>query len=338
MQQAFLIKPGEIEIRDVPVPEPGEGEIVVKIDTALTCGTDLKAYMRGHRLIPMPGPFGHEYSGTVAKTGNGVIRFREGDSIMGVHSGPCLSCRYCKKGLHNLCENIMDSKVLGAFAKHILIPSHVVEQNIFIKPDNLSFEEAALLEPFATVLHPYSKLSLGEIETALVIGAGPIGLMHLAHLQMNGIHVIMSDLSGERMNIAKKAGANKVASPEDLKGIVNDETDGMGVDLVIECAGSKTIWENSTDYLRRGGTVVLFGGCPPDTEVTYNADRLHYDEITMVGSFHFTPDDVQRAFHLLGSKEIDLSHLITGRFGLNEIEKAFSLLKEHKGIKYAIRP
>ncbi len=333
MQQIILAGPGKIEIREVQAPEPSEGEILLKVRKALTCGTDLKAYIRGHKLIPMPGPFGHEYSGIVAKTGKDVTDFREDDPVMGVHSAPCLKCGYCKKGLYNLCELIMENKVLGAFSEYLLLPAHVVKQNLFKKPDNLSFEQAALLEPLSCVLHPYTRMDLNEIETALVIGAGPIGLMHLAHLKTKGINITVMDISEERLAAALKMGADNVTIPE------NYHHAGMiGVDLVIECTGEKEIWEKSTDYVRRGGNVILFGGCPSGTNVTYDSHRIHYDELTLSGSFHFTPKDVQTAYQSLTQNEIDLSMLISGTFPLHETEKAFGLLKEGKGIKYAIEP
>jgi L-iditol 2-dehydrogenase len=127
---AILKEPGTIEIHDVAVPEPTEGELLVRVKSALTCGTDLKAYLRGHPLIPMPGPVGHEFSGVVAARGKGAGRFKVGDAVMSVHSAPCLNCAYCAKGFFNLCENLMSSKVLGAFSEYILIPRHVVSQNV----------------------------------------------------------------------------------------------------------------------------------------------------------------------------------------------------------------
>jgi L-iditol 2-dehydrogenase len=349
MQQVILVRPGKIEIKDVPIPNPSAGEVVVKINTALTCGTDLKAYLRGHKLIPMPGPFGHEYSGTIAKIGKGVKGFKEGDHVMGVHSAPCMKCRYCKKQLYNLCEIIMDKKALGAFADYLLLPAHVVKQNLFHKPENLNFEDAALLEPFSCVVHPYGKLRLDEIKTALVLGAGPIGLMHLTYLKMRGIKVIVSDISKERLSIANKIGAQFIALTSErsalkkepiknIEDIVKKITDGIGVDLVVECTGQKGVWEHTVNYVRRGGTVILFGGCPAGTTVSYDSHRLHYDELTLVGSFHYTPTDVKIAYQLLIEKNIKLSKLISGKFKLQEIEKALNLLKKGRGIKYALRP
>jgi L-iditol 2-dehydrogenase len=338
MKQVILIEPGKTELRDVPVPEPSAGEVVIKIETALTCGTDLKAYVRGHTLIPMPGPFGHEYAGTIAKAGAGVRDFKEGDPVMGVHSAPCLECRYCVKGLPHLCDMIMEQKALGSFAEYMLLPAQVVRQNLFHKPENISFEEAALLEPLSCVVHPYSKLQLNNIDTALVIGAGPIGLMHLAYLNMKGKKVIVADIAEDRLSIAKHMGAEHRASPDTLQEITKGVTDSLGVDLVIECTGQQKVWEKSVSYARRGGTIVLFGGCPSGTEVTYDAHRLHYDELTLLSSFHFTPENVKSAYQLLAERNMDVSPLISGSFPLSHIKKAFSLLQEGKGIKYAIKP
>ena len=357
MKQVILIKPGKIELRDVPAPEPSEGEVVVRINTALTCGTDLKAFIRGHRLIPMPGPFGHEYSGTVSGRGKGVSNFREGDHVMGVHSAPCMECGYCKRGLHNLCETIMDRKALGAFSEYLLLPSNVVRHNLFHKPASIGFERAALLEPLSCVLHPYGKLNMTGLKNALVIGAGPIGLMHLLYLKMKGLDVIVSDISEERLAIAEKMGANHIlkdtapapdnvgagpracpASAITLKQVIAEATDGLGSDLVIECTGQKNVWEKTVDYARRGGTVVLFGGCPSGTSVSYDSHLLHYDELTIMGSFHYTPLDVRTAYRMLSEKEVDLSGIISGEFPLEETEEAFMLLKEGKGIKYALKP
>lgn len=338
MLQVILVEPGKVELREVPVPEPSEGEVVVKINTALTCGTDLKAYVRGHSLIPMPGPFGHEFSGTVARTGEGVKDFKDGDHIMGVHSAPCMECGYCQKGLYNLCEVIMERKALGAFSEYILLPSHVVKQNLYHKPQSLSFEKAALLEPFSCVLHPYSRINLSEIETALVIGTGSIGLMHLVYLKKQGVRTFVVNRSRERQTVASKMGAEYVFSLNDAEEIIKKETDGLGMDLVIECTGQVNVWENAVNYVRKGGTVILFGGCPSGSRVSYDTHRLHYDELTLLGSFHYTPQDVKTAYQMLTEGDVNLSLLLSGEFPLTDIEKVFTLLKEGKGIKYALKP
>jgi len=334
----ILVEPGNIQLREVRNPLPSRGELVIKIRAALTCGTDLKAYTRGHPVIPMPGVFGHEFSGVVSTVGKGVRGFREGDEIMAVHSAPCLACRYCEKRLYNLCENIMNAKVLGAFAEYILLPPHIVAQNVFHKPKNLSFEEAAFLEPLSCVVHAMEPLSIQRGETALIIGAGPIGLLHLLLLKEKGARVAMMDINRTRLAIAKNFGAEKTCRPEKVMALFRTFTKGMGFDFVFECTGMPEVWEASVHYVRRGGTVILFGGCKSGTTVTYDTGRIHYDELTLKGVFHFTPQDVKKTYELLCSRRLKVSRLISGRYPLEKIQTAFRNLSKGRGIKYAIIP
>jgi L-iditol 2-dehydrogenase len=335
---AVLKEPGRIEVCETGTPRPAPGEVLVKVSSALTCGTDLKAFLRGHSLIPMPGPFGHEYSGVIAEKGRGVKRFKVGDAVMGVHSAPCLKCPACRGKRYNLCENIMTTKVLGAFAEYLLIPEHIVGQNLFKKPDNLSFDEAAFLEPLACVVHAMGPLGIKRQDTVLIIGSGPIGLLHLLIARSLGARVLMTGLEEERLRTAKALGAFAVFHPSLIAESVSAVTDGMGVDYVFECTGQPQVWETSVDYVRRGGTVVLFGGCRKGTTVNFDTERLHYDEITLKGTFHFTPGDVRKAYLLLKNRKIDVRGLITGVYSLNRVQDAFSRLSCGEGIKYVIQP
>jgi len=338
MKAGILVSPRKIEIQDVKIPEPSRGEILIKIKASLTCGTDLKAFSRGHHVIPMPGVFGHEFSGVVEATGKGIKKFRKGDAVMAVHSAPCLKCGYCKKKLFNLCEKIMDTKILGAFAEYILLPEHIVKQNIFRKPENLSFEEAAFLEPLSCVIHGMHGLDIKKGDKVLIIGAGPIGLLHLLLLKGKGADVIISGFEQKRLALAKKLGAASAVTPENIEFGVKDFTGGLGVDYVFECTGQPAVWQSAIYYVRRGGTVILFGGCKTGTTVTYDTSRLHYDEITLKGVFHFTPTDVKEAYNLLRKRKMPVSRLISGKYLLDDTEKAFLKLLEGEGIKYAIIP
>ncbi len=338
MLRSMLSGPGKITLAETETPKPRKGELLVKVRAALTCGTDLKAYRRGHPAIPMPGPFGHEFSGTVAARGTGVRRFREGDDIMAVHSAPCLDCEYCRRGLENLCEKVMSTKVLGAFAEYVLLPPHVVRQNTYQKPRNLSFEEAALLEPLSCVVHGMTPLSIAKGATALVVGSGPIGLLHIMLLKKKGATVAVSDPHSSRLRIARVIGADVAARPGGEHRAVKKLTDGIGFDYVFECTGRPEVWENGIGYLRRGGTLVLFGGCPKGTRVSYDTYRLHYDEITLRGVFHFTPSDVREAYGLLRRGRLPTRYLISGSFPLGKVAAAFDRLEKGRGIKYAIVP
>lgn len=338
MLAALLVKPGEIALQEMPVIKPSKGEVLVKIRSSLTCGTDLKAYLRGHPLIPMPGVFGHEFSGVIAETGKGVTGFKAGDAIMAVHSAPCLRCMYCKKRLFNLCEDLMNTKVLGAFAEYILLPPHIVKQNLFRKPESLSFEEAAFLEPLSCVVHGMSSLDIKKNDRVLIIGAGPIGLLHMLLSKLKGAKVMVNGRNRDRLAFAKRLGADMTAAVHELSSCIEEFSEGLGVDYVFECTGRADVWEKSVNYVRRGGTVVLFGGCKSGTKVVYDAYRLHYDEITLKGAFHFTPEDVKDAYNLLRHGKIKVSKLISGSYALKNTERAFRKLMKGNGIKYAVIP
>jgi len=338
MKAIYLIEPGKIEIRDIPVPEPAEGELLVRIKAALTCGTDLKAFLRGHPMIPMPGLFGHEFSGIVEKAGNKVSGFPEGSEIMSAHTAPCFSCRYCAKMQYNLCENIMDTKILGAFAEYIVVPQHIVSQNLFIKPRDLSFEEAAWMEPIACVVHGMRIAGVRPDDIVLIMGAGPIGLLHLLLAKQKGSRVIVCALERQRLELADALGADYTAFPSDLPDTVRKATGELGVDCVFECTGQLSVWEHSVDYVRRGGSVILFGGCKQGTKASFDTYRIHYDEINLKGVFHFTPADVKDAYDLLCSGSINIGPLISGRYHLEDIREPFKKLSHGDGIKYAIIP
>jgi L-iditol 2-dehydrogenase len=334
----ILVEPGRIELREIRTPRPSAGEILVRIKAALTCGTDLKAFRRGHPVIPMPGVFGHEFSGIVAATGKDVKKFREGDAIMAVHSAPCLECSYCRKKLYNLCEKIMHTKILGAFAEYILLPAHIVRQNAFHKPEGLPFEEAALLEPLSCVVHGLEYIRPKKNEHALVIGAGPIGLLHLLLLKDRGLKVSIADKHDPKLEIAREFGADSVSKAHRINALKESANNGVGFDYVFECTGMPEVWESSVNYIRRGGTVILFGGCKSETKVTYDTGKLHYDEITLKGVFHYAPSDVKKAYTLLCAGRLAISKFITGRYPLARTQKAFDKLLKGVGIKYAIIP
>lgn len=341
MQSAWLTGLEQIELREVPKPVPGPDDVVVRVEAALTCGTDLKAYLRGHRLIPMPGPFGHEYSGVVEAVGTNVGAFAPGDAVMGVHSAPCGACYWCRRGEGNLCPHIMETKVLGTYAQYVLIPGHIASVNLFPKPAGLPFVQAALLEPLSCVVHGLRRLTVRPDDTVVIVGPGAIGLLHLAVLKAKGVEkVIVAGRKGFRLERAKRMGADITVdvNTAPLSDVVQDATSGRGADLAIESTGRKDVWEEGPNLVRRGGHVVLFGGLAGGTEVRFQSDRLHYDEITLHSPFHFTPVDVAEARKLLTSGLPGASHLVTDAFSLLETPRVFEYLQTGDCLKCAILP
>ncbi len=337
----LLLEPGKIDYREVETPAPGPGEVVVRVSTALTCGTDLKAFLRGHPKMPMPTLFGHEFAGDVACAGKGVRGFREGDAIMAVPTAPCKTCYYCRRQQENLCVTIMDNMVLGAYAEYIRLPAAVVETNMFRKEDGLDYAEAALLEPLSCVVHGIDKLRVRSDDRVLIIGAGAISLLHVLVLKHLGVRdVLVLGRRNYRAQAAVDVGANVVlaSSREDAREQVLCATDGLGADVVIECTGQPQVWEEAVHYARRGGTVVLFGGCPSGTRVSFDTARLHYDQITLMSPFHFTPRDVRKAHRLLSERRIDGRSLITATYEFPQLHDVLALLQQGQGIKYALVP
>jgi L-iditol 2-dehydrogenase len=341
MRANVLERPGRLTMREIEVPTPGPGEVLVRVQAALTCGTDLKAYLRGHPQIPMPGPFGHEFAGRVEAVGLGVTRFKPGDAIMSVHSAPCGECYWCKHGQGNLCEYIMQSKVLGAYAEYVLVPAHIVAQNMFLKPDNLSFPEAAILEPLACVVYGLQQVPVRYDQTVVVIGAGAIGLLFLQSLCARDVNsVIVAGRRKFRLELAQKLGAIRTVDveTEDLQQVVYSETEGRGADLVIECTGKPEVWQQAVTLARRGGHVMFFGGCPKDTQVCFDTARLHYDQITLHSPFHFNPEAVEEAYVMLRDEKVRPGVLITDAYPLDDLEHVFSLLQSGDCVKCAVIP
>ena len=335
-----LEKPGEISLCELPRPTAGPGEIVVQVRAALTCGTDLKAFRRGHPKFPMPTPFGHEFSGVVAEAGAGTL-LRPGDAVMAVPTAPCGRCFYCVRQQENLCETVMETMVLGAYAEFIKLPARHVEVNVYPKPDTLDFEEAALLEPLSCVMHGLESVRLRPDDTAVLIGAGAISLLHLLALKARGVgRILVIGRSAQRAEAARQLGADQliIGNMDDAKEAILQATQGRGADLVIECTGQVEIWEACPGLARRGGQVILFGGCTPGTQVRFDTQRLHYDQLHILSPFHFTPRAVRSALEMLQLDAFRGKELISGRYPLEDLPTALAEHRDGAGVKFAILP
>jgi len=361
MKQAYVERVGSLVFRELPVPEPGPGELLVRIHTALTCATDLKTLRRGHAKLKVPGPLGHEAAGLVAAVGPGVEAFSPGDAIMWVPTAPCRECSACRRGLYNHCETMFDRVAMGAYADYLLLPRPIVEQHVFRKPEHLSFAEAALLEPLACVLRGWRRLGAlpageplvggtgardgaiarrGGIDSVLILGVGAIGLLHVAvagALGVPSITVVGGREAGLRL--AQQLGAHHVVQGHVPEAVEALRRAGLAEpDVVIECTGRPEVWEQAPALVRPGGKALLFGGLAGDTRVSFSAKRIHYDEVTLLGSFHYTPPDVQEAYRLLAEGRLKLGGLITGERPLAELADAFAALERGEGVKFALRP
>jgi L-iditol 2-dehydrogenase len=340
-RQAVLVEPGRLELRELTLPHPGPGELLLQIKCALTCGTDLKAYRRGHPMWLLPAPFGHEFAGVVTEVGSGVENFRPGDDLMAAPTAPCANCFYCRRGQENLCPQAMEKMVLGGYADYLLIGAHVIARNAFHKPAELPFEEAALLEPLACVVHAQESARPEKFESVLIIGAGPFGLLHMMALKARGVHeIVIAGRGAQRLEWAGQLGADRVV---DVRQTGADEAiaqinRGFGPDLVIECTGQLAGWEGAFARVRRGGRVVFFGGCPVNTALTVDTRRMHYDNLTLLAPFHFRPRDVRAAFELLCERTLGAERIVNDHRPLSHLAEVFAMLERGSVLKCAVIP
>jgi L-iditol 2-dehydrogenase len=343
MRAFHVTGPGELELREVESPAPGPGEVLLEIRTALTCGTDLKLLRRGHPHMPFPTPIGHEFAGVVVAVGEGAP-FAVGTELMSVHTAPCGECFLCDAGQENLCDEAMRSMTLGAFADRLLLPAPVVALNAFEKPAGLPWSQAALLEPLACCVQGVQDVDVHEGSKVVIVGAGPIALMHLQLARARGAaRVVVVGRRRPRLEAAEALGADVVidqqaGTHEEVVAEVRAATQGLGADVVIECAGVPEAWEQAVDYCRRGGRVLWFGGCATGTEVRLDTGRVHYDQITALGVFHFTPRAVREARRLLVEGRLDVEPLLSGTLGLAQLPEALERIGRGEGVKYALVP
>jgi len=339
---AFLLGPEKVEVREAPLPTPGAGEVVMRVEAAVTCGTDLKVFRRGGhpRMLRAPCPFGHEMAGVVTGVGDGVRRVREGDQVVVANSAACGACAPCRRGRENLCEDLQ--YLNGAFARYVLVPSRFVDRSLHQVPTGLDLPIAALAEPLACVLHGVECCPLDRPTELVLYGAGPIGLMFVAVLAHQGHRVVLADTVADRLEIGRRLGAAETVvvdgTESDPERILSRIADPRGVELVVEATGAPVAWRNALATARPGGTVVLFGGCAPGIAVPLDTHRMHYSELTVKGIYHHRPATFAAALELLAAGELDLRILLTEERPLVELEAALRSMAQRRALKVVIRP
>lgn len=346
MTAAVLHGKQDLRLERVAVPRPAAGELLVRVEAALTCGTDLKVYRRGYhaKMLKPPIQFGHELAGVVEEVGAGVTAFRKGDRVVALNSAPCDVCFFCTRGQQNLCEDLLFNN--GAYAEFIRVPARIVEKNTLLIPDDVPFEHAALTEPLACVVRGLEECGARAGDTMVVIGAGPIGLMFMHVAEIAGIHVIAVVKREDQIAAAKLFGAEnvvQVGTVDDVIAAVRALTpENRGADVVIEAVATAATWEWGVDMVRKGGVVNFFGGPPSGTKVQLDTNRLHYGDITLKASFHHTPATCRTAFELVTSRRFKCAEYITGRVGLDEVPAVFERMMNRSGssreIKTAVFP
>lgn len=347
MLAAVLHGKEQLRVESVSVPEVTAGDILVRVRTALTCGTDLKVFRRGYhaKMIQPPAVLGHELAGDIVAVGDGVTSFSIGQRVVAANSAPCWDCYFCRKGQENLCEDLLFNN--GAYAEYVRIPSPIVDCNTHVIPDNISYREAAMVEPLACVLRGVEESGIQPGDTVTVIGLGPIGMMFVSLAKLAGARVLAVGRRPQQLERALEIGADEgILSGEDLDGkdasveaVRQRAGEGRGSDIVIEAVGSPSAWRSAVGMVRSGGTINFFGGCPTGSQICLETSRIHYSELTIKSSFHHTPKHISEALAILASRRIDADKFVISEAPLTDILDVFRHLMSHNGhLKTAILP
>jgi L-iditol 2-dehydrogenase len=341
MRAQVFYGPGDLRFEEMPVPDPGPGEIVIRVEAALTCGTDVKVLRRGHPvMIPhVPTVFGHEFAGAVARLGGGVTGLREGDRVVAANSAPCGACRFCRAGRENLCEDLLF--VNGGYGEYLVLPPRLVATNVVRLDPSLPARRAAFAEPLACALLGIERGRIEPGMTVAVIGHGPLGCLLALAAAQRGARPLLVGKPGWRLNRIRGLGIAEcleAATEGDEAALLRDATGGGGVDVAVDATGRPEVWEQAVASVGRGGTVVFFGGCAPGTTVTLDTRRVHYEELALVGAFHHTPALIRQAVALLESEALVPDGLLTHTMGLADVPQALGLMERGQALKVLIEP
>jgi L-iditol 2-dehydrogenase len=339
MWAQMFYAPGDVRFEQIDIPKPNDDEMLVKVKAALTCGTDLKTYRRGHPTIiqHIPSTFGHEFAGDVVELGKNVTEFKIGDRVVGGNTAPCFHCYFCKRGEYSLCENL--EYLNGAYSEYVVIPKQILKYNYLHIPNGLDYREAALVEPLACAVHGIDGVDIKVGDTVVVIGVGPIGLMFVRLATLRGARVVAVDFSEYRLEQSKKFGAVwtiNAADPNHPSEVKKLTEEGKGADVVIEATGFPEAWQNAINMVRPHGMVLTFGGTKKGATFSMDCQKFHYEEIQVKAIYHHTPYHVKRALTLLASRQVDGRQFITGEYPLSKTIDALESIGRQEGIKYAI--
>ncbi len=344
MKAAVYYGPEKMVIEDAPMPKAGKDELVLRVMSCAICGTDLRIYRHGHKKVSPPHIIGHEVAGIVEEAGSEVENYKEGQRVSLVTEVGCDVCRWCREGRKNLCPEMKAFGYYypGGFAQFMKIPGDALRQNNLLPiPEPLSFEEASLIEPLSCCVNGQEYLGICSGEKVVVIGAGPIGLMHAELAKEKGAEIILIDVSSDRLQMARDFSISHFidASCENSIDRVMEITGAEGADVVIVACASAKAQEDAIRMAGIRGRVSLFGGLPPEnSRINIDANIIHYREIGIFGAFASSNHQYVEALDIISKKNLDLKKFITASYSLKDIEKGLKILIDGRAIKVVIKP
>ncbi|WP_110955089.1 zinc-binding dehydrogenase [Anaerosinus massiliensis] len=345
MRAVVLAGPNDFKATQIETPEIGDHEILLEMKKAAICGTDIRI-LEGKKTkdVRYPSVIGHEMCGVIKKVGKEVRDFAVGNKVAIANVIPCHACNSCLNGRENACMNrkAIGYEFNGGFAEYVLIPEIALASgNVIRLPAHVSFAEGALIEPLACCIRGLKNAGTGFNDTVLIVGAGPIGLMHLQLAKIAGAcKVIVSEPIASRREKAEKLGADLIVDPtkEILQEIIRKETDGLGVDVIMVAIGVPQIVNSTIKLCKKGGTVNLFAGFAGTGECTIEVNTIHYGEINVNGSTAYKRQDYLEAAQMVINQKINLKEIVTHTFKIEEFQQAYEVCKRGEGLKVLIEP
>jgi L-iditol 2-dehydrogenase len=340
MRAVVYHAPHDLRLENVPQPAVPPDSLLLRVGSSSICGTDLRIYHGAHRMYPagttrIPG---HEVAGEIVEVGSQVKGLHAGQHVFVAPNMGCGHCRQCVSGRNNLCADFtaFGINMDGSFAEYMLVPPAAIRQgNLIPISADLDPAVAALIEPFACVLRGQDAVNVQVGDNVLVIGAGPIGIMHVLLARLRGAgKVILSELLPERLEQARRFDPDRLVNPaeENLAGVIAEETQGRGVDVIQIAAPAHRAQEEALDLAAIGGRINFFGGLPKDRPIiTFNSNTVHYKELLVTGTTACSTSDCHRAADIVLSDRVDLSGLVSARFLLEDVDEAFALA-EARGV------
>jgi len=346
MKAALFQGPGDLHVIDVDSPSAAPDELKIRVESCATCGTDAKIFGHGHPRLNPPQIIGHEIAGEIIEVGKDTSGYSVGDRVQIIAAVPCEECWACKAGKQGICINqtSMGYQYPGGFAEEMIVPAAVLKANgVNIIPGDLSFDEASVTEPLACALNAQRLIHVGDGDTVLVMGAGPIGCLHVRLARALGAtKVMLADLNGGRLHLSADVVKPDRAidmSSEDLAAIVLEETEGIGPSVIITAAPAGVAQEQAIAMAAPGGRVSFFGGLPKDKPlITVDSNVVHYKELILAGANGSSPAQNAEALALIASGKVPVADLITHRLPLSQVEDAIHAVTSGEAIKVVIKP
>jgi L-iditol 2-dehydrogenase len=349
MKAAVYYGPGDLRIEESPLPEIGPGDILLKVGACAICGTDMRIFRHGHRGVKIPQIVGHEIAGTVAEIGKDVKGYAVGDKVAVDPIVSCGECFYCRRGLTNLCLTFKENYEAfgyyypGGFAEYMRIPEKAIRRgNLILIKDDLALEEAAIAEPMACALNGQMLSQVGVGDHVLIIGAGPIGCMHISLAKTLGAtKVIISEFQEGRLNLARQFGADIYVNPmqEDLKEVLMKVTNGIGPSVIIISAPARKAQEMALDLAANQARINFFGGLPKDDHlVNLDSNVIHYKELFIHGTSGTTSNHIHKCIELMAGKRVNASQIISKVISLEELPAMLVEAEKGNYLKIIVKP